>query len=219
MEKDPGICEIMAPLFRERENITLIRDDILRLDLCGLAGREERIIVFGNIPYYVSTPIIARIIEQRKCIDGAYIVLQEEVADRIVSPPGSKEYGSISCFVQFYTRPKKLLKIRKNSFYPKPRVESCLLALEILRSPSVQVKDRELMFKIIRKAFSERRKKVINPLSGGGFMSLGKDRWKEILETCGIDASSRAENLSLSDYARLADAVGESPKEGDERRG
>ena len=209
VEKDPDICEIMSPLFRERGNITLIRDDILQVDLCGLAERGGNIIVFGNIPYYISTPVIAKVIEQRECIDSSYIVIQEEVASRIVSPPGSKEYGSISCFAQFYTRPKKLFRIKKSSFYPKPRVESCLLALEMLREPSVRVRDEKLMFSLIRRAFSQRRKKIINPLSGAGFMSMEKGRWKEILEACGIDPSSRAENLSLSDYARLADAVGE----------
>ncbi|MFC1480471.1 ribosomal RNA small subunit methyltransferase A, partial [Candidatus Omnitrophota bacterium] len=163
--------------------------------------------VFGNIPYYISTPVIAKMIAERKCIESLYIVIQEELANRIVSPPGSKEYGSISCFIQFYTDPKKIFKIKKNSFYPRPKVDSCLLKLEMLPEPSVSVMDEGLMFKIIRKAFSERRKKIINPLSSKGFMSMDRSGWGEVLKSCGIDESNRAESLSLSDYAKLADTV------------
>ncbi|MFH1552499.1 MAG: rRNA adenine dimethyltransferase family protein, partial [Candidatus Omnitrophota bacterium] len=184
-----------------------VHADILDADLCSLTGGKERIIVFGNIPYYISTPVIAKMIEQRECIEALYIVIQEELANRIVSPPGSKEYGAISCFIQFYTDPKKIFRIKRNSFHPRPKVDSCLLKLEMLRTPSVLVMDEELMFKIIRKAFSERRKKIINPLSNKRFMSMDKSGWGEIFKSCGIDESNRAETLSLSDYARLADAV------------
>ncbi len=209
VEKDSRICEIMGPYFRGAENLKLVHADILEVDICGLAKQGERITVFGNIPYYISTPVIERMIEQRRCVGSVHIVIQEELADRIVSPPGSRVYGSVSCYIQFYTRPKKLFRIKKNSFYPRPKVDSCLLSLEMLPEPSVRVKDEALMFKIIRKAFSQRRKKIINPLSDRTFTSINRTGWEELLNRCRIDPANRAENLSLSDYARLADAVGE----------
>ncbi|NQT32965.1 MAG: ribosomal RNA small subunit methyltransferase A [Candidatus Omnitrophica bacterium] len=207
VEKDKKVCEIMTPLLESKGNVEVICDDILNVDLSSLTKGSGRVIVFGNIPYYISTPVIIRMIEQRECIDSVYIVIQEELADRIVSPPGSKIYGSISCFIQFYTKPEKLIRIKKNSFYPRPQVDSSLLKLEMLKKPSVSVKDKDLMFKIIRTAFSERRKKAINPLSGGKFPGFQREEWKRIFEECGIDPSSRAETLSLADYARLTDII------------
>lgn len=207
VEKDRRTCAIMRPFFEERKNITLVNADILKTELSALTGRRRHITVFGNIPYYISTPIIEKMIEQKRCIDSLYIVMQEELVNRIISPPGPKEYGSLSCFVQFHAEPKKLFKIKKNSFYPKPKVGSCLLKLKMLRTPSVRVRDEGLMFRIIRKAFSQRRKKAVNPLSESEFSPINREEWKKILEACGIDASSRAENLSLLDYAHLADAV------------
>ncbi len=207
IEKDDRIYEMMAPLFREKNNLELIRADILDVDICALAGGKGRVTVFGNIPYYISTPIIEKIIEQRRCIDAAHIVMQDELVRRIVSAPGSKEYGSISCFVQYHTGAERVFKITKNSFYPRPQVDSCLLRLKILDRPSVRVRNEKLMFEIIRKAFSQRRKKAINPLSDGAIMSIDRVKWMEIFKGCDIDDSSRAEDLSLADYARIADAV------------
>ncbi|MFH1305352.1 MAG: 16S rRNA (adenine(1518)-N(6)/adenine(1519)-N(6))-dimethyltransferase RsmA [Candidatus Omnitrophota bacterium] len=209
VEKDTRICGIMESRFKRKGNITLLVADILDVDLCAFTEKRKRATVFGNIPYYVSTPIIEKIITSRKCVDEAYLVMQEELADRIVSAPGTRACGAISFFVQFYTKPEKLFRIKKNSFYPTPNVGSCLLKLRILRKPSTPVKDERLMFALIRKAFSERRKKIINPLSGKGFMSIEKGTWEEVLRRCGIDAASRAENLSLADYAKMADVVGE----------
>ena len=134
-------------------------------------------------------------------------MMQEEVADRIVSPPGSKVYGSFSCYAQFYTEPEKLLRIKKNSFHPRPQVDSCLLKLKVLSSPRVRVKDAEFMFRVIRKAFSQRRKKAVNPLSDKTFLPLTRKQWEDVFKTCGIDPSSRAEDIALKDFAALADEV------------
>ncbi|MFH1309841.1 MAG: rRNA adenine N-6-methyltransferase family protein, partial [Candidatus Omnitrophota bacterium] len=111
------------------------------------------------------------------------------------------------CFVQFYAKAEKLFRIKKNCFLPKPKVESCLLKLKMYRTPEIKVKDESLMFKIIRKAFSQRRKKMINPLSDKEFLNIDKQTWQKILETCKIDPSSRAEDLSLEKYAKVADYV------------
>lgn len=205
VEKDDTVSKIMKPLFEEKGNITLVNADILDIDLKLLTDRDENITVYGNIPYYISTPIIQRMIEQRSCISNVYLVIQEEVANRIVSPPGSKVYGSLSCYLQYYTKPEKLIKIRKNSFYPTPQVDSCLLKMEVLREPSVKVKDEHLMFKIIRKAFQQRRKKMVNPLSDGEFSRIDKAGWEIILNTLDIDEKARAEDISLKEYASITD--------------
>ncbi|MFH1665284.1 MAG: 16S rRNA (adenine(1518)-N(6)/adenine(1519)-N(6))-dimethyltransferase RsmA [Candidatus Omnitrophota bacterium] len=212
VEKDKRIYSIMAPFF-EKAGIELILGDILDLDICRIAGGVEHILVFGNIPYYISTPIIEKVIEERSCIDVVYLVIQEEYADRVISGPGSKTYGSISCYVQYYMRPKKLFKISKNSFFPRPQVDSCLVRFEMLPSPSVRTKDEKLMFSVIRRAFSQRRKKAVNPLSEGGFGTLTRSAWEKIFEECGISPSSRAEDLSLQNYAALADVLAEKIEE------
>jgi 16S rRNA (adenine1518-N6/adenine1519-N6)-dimethyltransferase len=207
VEKDKKICSIMSPIFGKVSNIELVCDDVLDLDICSLTREGRKLIILGNIPYYITTPVIEKIIRQRQCIERVEIVIQDEVASRIVAAPGSKDYGALTCFIQFYAKPEKVFKISKNSFYPRPKVDSCLLKLEILHKPEIQVRDKDVMFKIIRKAFSQRRKKVLNSLSHGKFLSLEKENWKEVLNDCGIDISSRAEDLSLYDYARISDRL------------
>lgn len=207
VEKDAKICEIMGPVFAKEPSIELINSDILQVDISALKASGEKILVYGNVPYYISTPIIEKMINERSSIDALYMVIQDELADRIVASPGSKVYGSLSCYVQYYTQPKKLFRIKKNSFIPRPMVDSCLIRFEMLDSPSVKVLSEDLFFKIIRQAFSQRRKKAINPLSSGDFEDISRDDWKNIFEICGIDLLSRAEDLSLSDYARLSDTL------------
>ena len=209
IDKDAKVCQIMEERFKSRDNMTLINADVLDVDMCGFSEGGRPLTVYGNIPYYISTPIIEKIIECRRCVDRAFIVMQEELADRVVSAPGSKTYGSLSCFVQYYARTEKLFRIKKNCFYPRPKVDSCILALTMLPEPSVAVKDANLMFRIIRKAFSQRRKKAINALSSGQFLPVDREGWQEVFTSCGIDPSSRAEVISLGSYARLSDVVGE----------
>ncbi len=207
VEKDRGICGIMEPLFKEKGNIELLSADALEVDISSLASKGSKITVFGNIPYYISTPIIEKVINNRRYVKSIFLVMQEELATRIASPPGSKKYGSISCYVQFHGSVKKMFKIGKNCFYPKPKVDSALLKIDILQKPSVDVRDEKVMFDIIHKAFSQRRKKAINPLSDGDDALRTRDEWIDVFTTCDIDPSSRAERLSLEDYARLSDAV------------
>ena len=206
VEKDPRLCEIMTSFFKEKDNIELICQDILDSDLSVLS-KGERLVVYGNVPYYITTPIVEKMITERKHVSDLYMVIQEELADRLVASPGSKIYGSISCFVQFYTHAKKLFRITKGCFSPKPKVNSSLLHLEFLEEPSVKVKDEGFMFGLIRKAFSQRRKKILNSLSSGSFLDIDKEELKKLLLSCEIDPLRRAESLSLSDYAHLADKI------------
>ena len=209
VEKDAGICGVMTVPFKERGNIELINADILDLDIGSLdRGAGAELLVYGNVPYYITTPIIEKIIGARGMVSELYIVLQEELAERLLSPPGSRVYGSISCYVRYYSQIRKIFKIKKTCFYPKPQVDSCLIRLKMLKEPSVKVEDEGLMFRVIRKAFSERRKKAVNPLSDSAFMDISREKWQEIFRSCGIDPAARAEAISLEGYAGISDAVG-----------
>lgn len=207
VEKDERVFSIMAPFFREAGNITAYNADILETDICALAKGAGRIKVIGNIPYCISTPIIERLITSRECVKSAFLVMQDELAVRIVSPPGSRDFGSISCYVQYYTSVRKVFKITKNCFFPRPVVDSCLVRMDFPEKPSVSVRDEGLFFDIIHQAFSERRKQVVNPLSSGGFLGMDKQAWVAIFKRCGVDPASRAEAISLSSYGRISDAV------------
>lgn len=207
VEKDRGICGTMEPLFKEKGNIEMLCADVLEVDIASIAGKGSKITVFGNIPYYISTPVLEKVINERQYVKSVFLVMQDELATRIASPPGSRKYGSISCFVQFYGHVKKMFKISNHCFYPKPKVDSALLKIDILEKPSVDVRDEDQMFDIIHKAFSQRRKKAINPLSDGENALKTRDEWIDIFTACGIDTFARAESLSLEDYAKLSDAV------------
>ena len=207
IEKDEEIFSIMVKKVQDYPGLNFINEDFLKVNLADYAPQGEKIIVYGNIPYYISTPIIEKLIENRSIVNRAYIVMQEEVADRIVAPGGTRNFSSISCFVQFYTVPVKKFRIKKSCFYPKPKVESALVEFTFLPAPSVQVNNDEIMFRIIRKSFSQRRKKIINPLSDGSIFGFKKTDWEEIFDHAGVDPSSRAEGLLLNDFAKLSDSL------------
>lgn len=208
IEKDNRLCDIMGPMFKEKGNIDLICQDILKTDLASLAENEEKkFLVYGNVPYYITTPIIEKMINARRFVRDLFMVVQEDLADRLVAGHGSRIYGSISCFVQYYTKPEKVFRIGANCFSPRPKVSSCLLKLGFLEEPSVKVIDEELLFRITRGAFSQRRKKAVNPLSHMKIMGMDRDAWVEVFNKAGIDPAKRAEGISLSDYALLADVV------------
>ncbi|MFH1888768.1 MAG: 16S rRNA (adenine(1518)-N(6)/adenine(1519)-N(6))-dimethyltransferase RsmA [Candidatus Omnitrophota bacterium] len=185
-------------------NIKIINRDILKFDLKRyFRGLKDKIKVVGNIPYYITTPIIERVLRYRDKIDSVFITVQKEFAKRIVAHPGSKEYGSFSCFVQYYAAPKILFFIKKNSFSPAPKVDSCLLRLKIREVPAVSVKDERLFFKIIRSGFNQRRKTLRKSLSE----LAPADKINGFLIKHGIDVDVRPEDLALVDFARLADTL------------
>lgn len=207
VEKDRKIASIMAPQFEQAGNIELINEDILKIDYRTLMPEGKKLIVYGNIPYNITTGIIEEIIDRKECIQKAAFVMQNEYAERLLASAGSKTYGSISCFVQYHTRPRRVLKIKRNCFNPVPKVDSCLLIMDILESPEVKVKNEAQMFKIIRQAFSQRRKKAINPLSHKGFLNLGKTDWETILKKCELAPDVRAEDIPLEKYALLSNTI------------
>ena len=207
VEKDKKAFAILKDLAGENfPDLKLFNEDILKFDLKNIAGRKK-IKVIGNLPYYITTPILEYLIENRPFIDSALIVIQKEVAVRLLASPGTKDYGSISCFLSYYTKPSYIYTIKRTCFYPSPEVDSGLIRLEMLTRPSVEVKDEKLLFKIIRGAFNQRRKSVINSLSRPAALDMPKEDLSLMLKKAGIDPAVRPENLSLADFAKISEAI------------
>jgi 16S rRNA (adenine1518-N6/adenine1519-N6)-dimethyltransferase len=206
VEKDSRVCSIMEEFFEGAGNIKLVEGDFLEADIPSLV--TGRSIIYGNIPYYITTPLIEKIIANRPYVKSAYLVMQQEYADRLAAKPATPEYGSITCFVQFHAAVKKIMKISRSCFFPQPNVDSCLVRLEICDRPPVDVKDPERMFGIIRKSFSQRRKMMFKVLANDLFLGLDRAGWEDVAVKCGIGPGKRGEELSLAEFARISDAVG-----------
>ena len=207
VDKDKKACVILKEIVGGKyKNLEIVNDDMLKFDIRKLKA-PKNIKVIGNLPYYVTTPIIEYLIENRRSIESALIVIQKEVALRLLAGPGSKDYGSISCFIQYYTKPAYIHTIKRTSFYPEPEVDSSLLRLDFLDKPSVDVSDEELFFKIVRGAFNQRRKTIMNSLSREAVLGLPKEDMAAIFARAGVDPSSRPEDLPLSAFASLTNAI------------
>ena len=207
VEKDKKAFEILKDLVKDGlPKLQIFNEDILGYDLSKIFT-GNKIKVVGNLPYYITTPAIEYIIENREIIESALIVIQKEVADRLLAPEGSKDRGSISCFVQYYTKPEYLYTIKRTSFYPVPDVDSSLLRLKILRKPAFEVRDESLFFKIVRGAFNQRRKSIINSLSREAVLDIPKEKLIGILKELNIDPASRPEDLPLSSFASIANSI------------
>ncbi len=192
VEKDVKLFQILCQTLGEYPNLSIVNQDILKFQI---AHNNTKVI--GNIPYNISSPLIEHLLNQKEKISVIYISLQKELAQRIIAKPGGKEYGSLSLFVQYHTIPTIKFIIKRGSFRPRPKVDSAFIELVVRKTPAVSVKDEELFFKIIRTAFGQRRKMISNTLKE----IIGAEK---ICQT-GISPSIRPEDLSLQDFARLAD--------------
>lgn len=207
VEKDRKAFSILRSLAgRSFPNLKLFNADILEFDLKAAAG-GSKIKVLGNLPYYITTPLIEYLILNRVLIECIFIVIQREVANRLLAHPGSKDRGSISCFVQYYTEPRYIHTIKRSSFYPAPEVDSALLRIDILQKPPVSVDDEELFFKIVRGAFNQRRKSIVNSLSRKEVLGISKGKLTDILNKAGVDPLARPEDLPLQSFAAISNAA------------
>ena len=203
LEIDRRLLTGLRESFAGSDNIQVIDQDILKLDLgCFIKNNKikGKLKAFGNIPYYISSPIIEHLLKFRGQLSAIFITVQKEFAVRLASPPGSKEYGSFSCFAQYYTEPKILFHISRNCFKPSPKVDSSFLELKMREEPAVKVSDEEIFFKIIRTAFNQRRKTLRNSLSG----IISERSLNEFFAKSGLESGVRPERLSLHDFALLA---------------
>ncbi|MDD5291863.1 MAG: 16S rRNA (adenine(1518)-N(6)/adenine(1519)-N(6))-dimethyltransferase RsmA [Candidatus Omnitrophica bacterium] len=185
-------------------NLELINSDILEFDLRGFLKKinvKHKIKLTGNIPYNITSPILEYVFSNINLIDSVYIMVQKEFALRLVARPNTKDYSSISCFVQFHMEPTLLFTVKRTCFSPKPKVDSCFVRL-LPRQLRLKPKDNDLLFKVIRNAFNQRRKNVLNSLS----TLLDKGEVTDILAKLRLNSNLRAENLSLEDYIRISNA-------------
>lgn len=200
LELDSGLCGILKNSLKEYDNVTIINKDILKFDISGNFNKEAgKIKILGNIPYYISSPIIEHLLKFKDIIDSIFITVQKEFAARVVASAGSKDYGSFSCFTQYYTIPKRLFFIKKTSFFPSPSVDSCFLRLDIRRRPAVETDDEGLLFKVIRAAFNKRRKTLRNSLSE----IVTKENLGLFFSSYKLNPNIRPEEMCLQDFANL----------------
>lgn len=207
VELDSSLLPVLDETLAAHDNVVIVNDDILKVDIRALIDREfggRRPKVVANLPYYVTTPIIMMFLEEGLPVTDIVVMVQKEVADRIVSGPGNKIYGALSVAVQFYADPYVIVKAPKGLFMPQPKVDSVVVRMKILDQPKVDVKDRKLFFRVVKAAFGMRRKTLLNALSAG--LNVSKDLVKEVMDSCAIDPKRRGETLSIEEFGQLADA-------------
>ena len=191
------------------DNVTVINEDILKLDIRKLAEEKNdgRLIkVVANLPYYITTPIIMGLFESHVPLDSITIMVQKEVADRMQCGPGTKDYGALSLAVQFYAKPKVVLNVPASCFMPRPNVDSAVIRLERFKTPPVDVCDEHLMFKIIRASFNQRRKTMLNSVGNAG-IGITKEVLSTALEKMGLSLTIRGEALTLEQFANLSNLL------------
>lgn len=208
IEIDKALLPVLKYTLAHHNNVEIINEDILKVDLNKIIREEavekQNVKIMGNLPYYITTPIITQLLEKGTRAASITIMMQKEVAERIVSPPGKKSFGALSVAVQYYSNPQKVVSVPKEVFFPIPKVDSEVLILTLLEKPAVEVKDKEMFFRLVKAGFAQRRKTLSNSLKGAG---LDKDAVEKALEDSGIEGSRRAETLSLEEFASLSDAL------------
>jgi len=206
VEIDKNLIPILEETLADYDNVRVINDDVLKVDLKKLADEEnggKPVKVVANLPYYITTPIIMGLFENEVPLESITVMVQKEVADRMQTGPGSKDYGALSLAVQYYAEPYIVANVPPNCFMPRPSVGSAVIRLTRHAKPPVEVKDEKLMFEIIRASFNQRRKTLANGLNNSANLNFSKEQITEAIEQLGKGASVRGEALTLEEFARL----------------
>lgn len=212
VEIDRNLIPILKETLADYDNVTVINEDILRVDIKALAEEYnggKPIKVVANLPYYITTPIIMGLFESGVPIDNITVMVQKEVADRMKEGPGSKDYGALSLAVQYYAEPEIVANVPPNCFIPRPNVGSAVIRLTRHKEMPVGVKDPALMFKIIRASFNQRRKTLQNGLGNAPELPYTKEQIAAAIAEMGLTPTIRGEALSLAQFAQLSDILGE----------
>ncbi len=212
VEIDRNLIPILKETLADYDNVTVINEDILRVDIKALAEEYnggKPIKVVANLPYYITTPIIMGLFESGVPIDNITVMVQKEVADRMKEGPGSKDYGALSLAVQYYAEPEIVANVPPNCFIPRPNVGSAVIRLTRHKEMPVEVKDPAMMFKIIRASFNQRRKTLQNGLGNAPELPYTKEQIAAAIAEMGLTPTIRGEALSLAQFAQLSDILGE----------
>ncbi|WZL81519.1 16S rRNA (adenine(1518)-N(6)/adenine(1519)-N(6))-dimethyltransferase RsmA [Vallitaleaceae bacterium 9-2] len=207
IEIDKTLIPILEETLAEYGNVHIINEDILKVDLKAMIDQQypnRKIKIVANLPYYITTPIIMKIFEEHIPVDSITIMIQEEVADRMQASPSTKEYGALSLAVQYYSHPKVLVKVPPSSFVPQPKVGSSVIRLEVNDHYKKQTEDDEFLFKLIRGAFQQRRKTLVNTLAHQPGIDISKEEIRQALKKIGVSEKIRGEALSLEQFIELA---------------
>ncbi len=203
-ELDAKMGQILSSVLKDRKNVRIVNGDILKMDILRETGGPFK--VCANLPYYITTPVIFALLEKDLPLKEMVIMVQKEVAQRMAARPGGRGYGALSVAVQYYTEPEILFTVPKDAFIPVPKVESAVIACRKREKPPVDIRDEKLFFRVVKAAFSVRRKMLVNALKNMGITAEECRAW---LCRAGIDGRRRGETLSLDDFAKLANTFGE----------
>ncbi|MCQ2550964.1 MAG: 16S rRNA (adenine(1518)-N(6)/adenine(1519)-N(6))-dimethyltransferase RsmA [Clostridia bacterium] len=206
IEIDQSLIPILEENLKDLDNVTIINEDVLKLDINEIIDRYDckSVKIIGNLPYYITTPIIMKLLEENVKADSITIMLQKEVAERINAEPGTKAYGAISVAVKYYATVDYIIDVPKEVFIPQPKVDSSVIRLNILQDRSVKVNNEDLYFKVVKAGFGMRRKTLSNSLT---LLGIDKSQINDALEKAGINPTRRAETLSLEEFAKLTEVL------------
>ncbi len=211
IEIDDKLIPILQDTLKGYDNVRVVHQDVLKVDLKALSEEENGgrpFKVAANLPYYITTPIIMGLFEQKVPVESITVMVQKEVADRMQVGPGSKDYGALSLAVQYYAKPEIVLEVSPNCFLPRPNVGSTVIRLKKYRKPPVAVEDEALMFSLIRAAFNQRRKTLVNGLKNAEHLSFGREEIEKALAELGLPKTVRGETLTLEQFAQLSNLLG-----------
>lgn len=207
IELDKRLLPVLDETLAEYGNVKVINADVLELDLNKLIADEfpgMEVVICANLPYYITSPVIMKLLEDRLPVTAITVMVQKEAAQRICAPVGSRESGAVTVSVNYYAEPSLQFYVSAGSFMPAPKVDSAVIRLDIRETPPVEV-DEKMFFSVVKAAFSQRRKVISNSLSSG--LKMSKDEINGILERAQVPANARAEKLSLEDFAKIANEV------------
>lgn len=207
IEIDRSLQPILEETLTDFSNVEVVFGDVMQIDLAALLHEKlpgEEIIVCANLPYYITSPVIMRLLEEKLPINSVTVMVQKEAADRICAAVGTRECGALTIAVNFFSTPKKLFNVSRGSFMPAPNVDSAVIRLDITPENGLNVIDERLFFRIVKAAFAQRRKQLINPLSAE--LHLDKTATAALLETCNVPSTARPEQLKMQDFANIANA-------------
>lgn len=214
VEIDRYLIPALTEILKDYSNTTIINEDVLKVDLRKIIQESleqnpdglKSVKVIANLPYYITTPIIMKLLEENPGIDSMVFMVQKEVAERMVAKPGGKDYGALSVAVQYYSQPGIAFNVPPEFFIPKPEVDSTVIRLNILKEPPIDVMSEKMFFNVVKASFGQRRKTLLNALSNSGYFAKSKDEIRDILNHLGIEENRRGETLSLLQFAQIANA-------------